>query len=79
MEDRDMSKQATVDRRDDLLIIRIASAPCGASDAFMHPACAHGLDGVEFHDMTIVQLLEQEIVYCDGCGERILPKGVKRG
>lgn len=58
------------------LIFRVASAPCGASDAFMHPACAHGLQDVTFHDLTIGELLEQQIVSCDSCGERILPKGV---
>ena len=59
------------------LTIRIASAPCGASDAFMHPACCGGnLIGVEFHDMTIVELLQQDIIICDSCGERIVPKGV---
>lgn len=56
--------------------IRIAEAPCGASSAFLHPACAHGLTGVEFHDLTVGELARQEIVTCDGCGERILPKGV---
>lgn len=58
--------------------IRIASAPCGAGDAFLHPACANGLSGVEFHDMTIGQLVEQQILVCDGCGERIVPKGVDK-
>lgn len=59
------------------LTIRIASVPCGASDAFMHPACCgNNLSGVEYHDLTITELLQQQIVYCDGCGERIVPQGV---
>ncbi len=61
----------------DTLVIRIAEAPCGASSAFLHPACCgDSLHGVEYHDLTIVQLLEQQIIYCDGCGERIVPAGV---
>lgn len=59
------------------LVIRIAEVPCGASSAFLHPACCgSSLNGVEYHDLTIVELLQQDIVYCDGCGERIIPKGV---
>lgn len=67
-----------VNTAEPLLVFRIASAPCGASDAFMHPACAHGLRNVEFHDLTIVDMLDQGITFCDSCGERILPAGVSR-
>lgn len=54
------------------MTIRIASAPCGAGGAFLHPACASDLSGVEFHDLTVSELLEQQIVFCDACGKRIV-------
>jgi hypothetical protein len=67
----------TAQATNDALIFRIAEVPCGASAAFLHPACCgDNLSGVEYHDLTVVELLEQQIVYCDGCGERIVPKGV---
>lgn len=56
---------------------RIAEVPCGAGSAFLHPACCGSdLSGVEYHDLTYVELLEQQIVFCDGCGERIVPVGL---
>jgi hypothetical protein len=61
------------------LRIRIAAVPCGAGDAFVHPACVSDLSQAEYHDLTVVELLDQQIVYCDSCGERILPRGVERG
>lgn len=58
--------------------IRIASAPGGAMGAFLHPACAAGLEGVEYHDLTIAELVDNDIVTCDRCGERIVPRGVSK-
>lgn len=70
----------TTERDPSELIIRIAIVPCGASSAFLHPACVNPelLSEVEYSDLSIGELLAQEIVFCDGCGERIVPKGVSK-
>ncbi len=59
--------------------VTIASAPCGAGDAFLHPTCARGLRHVELHTLTRAELAEQAIVYCDACGQPIVSKPRENG
>lgn len=59
------------------LTIRIAAVPGGAMDAFIHPACVIDPTRATYHDLTIVELLEQDITHCDACGMRIVPINVQ--
>jgi len=54
------------------ITIRVATVPFGASPAIVHPACVSAnfdRDEVEYHDLTVADLRDQDIVACDVCGE----------
>lgn len=59
--------------------IRVATVPYGATVAVLHPACVPAdldRDEVLYHDLTIRELLDQGLIACDSCGERIVPRSV---
>lgn len=61
--------------------VRVALIPYDRASAVVHPACVPAtLDRatVQLHDMTRVELLDEQVLDCVICGERILTDGGTR-